>query len=737
MQSSEHKCYHFNKAQHWQAGIADQIEISDMEISMSAQMKVVPLPATNAIDNTVALAIDPCGVVHWVRESSFELVRVFAEGTLTVGHLSCDENNWQPAGLVIDLERIWLLVNSKTDYEVTKIFRYFTNDFQRSETIDLDRPILDLTGDNQDGVWLLLGRDGVLAELLHLDHSGDIAGRITLPAPLEQGRIVMDESSDILVLDFNVQTIDPCLESLAWRIWWVNSCEKVVSVIFSLPRRDLVCNHDIPDFTPNLMVVDKVGRIQLLEGHTGALWSLSNTGEILLQLKRVMSPQGLPIQSFISNDAFFVSAAFGIGKLAPTASVQATTPASIPTYITPVLISPDGVQSGWMRADIDVDFSAGTAIEISVASTTDRKLLDEIALLFANQELSALTRLYRINERLQWTDERIRVYQGGDWPNGSPLRFPLHEIDATHLWLRIRIYTTGEASAPRLKSMRVFYPNISYSQYLPAVYQEDESSAKLLRRVLSIMESLFGDLDAQLTELPHRIDPKTAPEDWLPFLLRWLGLPAPTELNQSAQRNLLIHAPKLLRDRGTRGALEKLLKILVGSNNDFVVNDNSEGPLPWTLPNKQISDYGSRLGCDTLVMVQKQPGFYLGCSAGLGVQQLGYTALNTMQLFARNNGAITIRIVASSADREWLEPLLIRYLQYFIPAHCRYLLFFVSQQSELRKPPILNSETRIHSDSPPRLAEDTRVGRMRITGEKSGGIILGQSIFSDNGLYFT
>ena len=344
----------------------------------------------------------------------------------------------------------------------------------------------------------------------------------------------------------------------------------------------------------------------------------------------------MPINSFIADERLLVSCAAGIGELRETSSTHETASQSVPTYISPVMISPEGVQRGWMRADLNADFTSGSEIEISVAASNDPELIKEIAGLSSNTRLSPMVRLQRINTRLPWAVERTVVYQGDDWPAGQALRFPLQEIEETHLWLRIRIHTAEGARPPRLDSMRVLYPDISYTRYLPAVYQENKAAAKVLRRLLSVFESLFGDLDAQLAELPTRIDPQTAPNDWLPYLLSWLGLPAPTELVPEEQRKLLIAAPALLRDRGTKCALEKLLALLAGEHSDFTVDDNSGGPAPWTLPVSGTDSYSPRLGCDTLVLDQKQPGFYLGQSSILGSQALGYSALEPMPLLCKS-----------------------------------------------------------------------------------------------------
>ncbi len=734
MRHVELKSYCFNRPHQWRAGVPDQLEVSDKGLAAPAQMRLVPLTGTHPEDNTQALAFDPCGELHWVRDRTFELIRALRDGTLVVGYLRIDRRaeDWRPADLALGTHHLWLLTRSRRGDEPPRILRYIASSHQRLAGIELDRTVLALCTDRKDGAWIILGGDTENAELVHFDPTGDRLATITLSVPLTTAAVNVTSAGDnLVVLDAEPQD-DRCDTPLLWRLWIVDirACKPEPRLIFSLPARDRACRRDFPDFRANRLAVDCAGRIHLMASGSSELWTLSLKGEVTAQHPGTAPTTWLPLNALAASEDL---AATGGGGVAWLRQTQDALPNSIATYITPALISPDGVQRGWMRADLDAELEQGAAVEVSVAATRESSLVDAVAELFAHKALPPSTRLRQIDARLPWIEERTKIYRGGESPSGSPLRYPLHEIDATHIWIRIRIHAMPGTSVPRIKSLRVLYPNISYARYLPAVYQEDKTAAKFLRRLLVIFESVFGDLDTELAELPRRIDPRTAPDDWLPFLLRWLGLPAPTELEPGTRRLLLACTPELLRNRGTMAALENLLSIVVGK--DFSVTDSGAGPAPWTLPPRHRAVSGPRLGCDTLVLVQRQPGFRLGCSAQLGKQALGHTALDPLHLFARRSGAILIRVAADTARRKKLEPLLQRYLPYFIPAHCRYRLRFV-QQGGLQRAPVLDSELRLHAESLPRLG-DARVGGLPLPVTKSEGIILGRSTFVDDGLYLS
>ena len=56
--------------------------------------------------------------------------------------------------------------------------------------------------------------------------------------------------------------------------------------------------------------------------------------------------------------------------------------------------------------------------------------------------------------------------------------------------------------------------------------------------------------------MARHLHPSTAPEPWLDFVARWLGLPWDDALSGEQKRALLSRAAILARSRGTRAGLE-------------------------------------------------------------------------------------------------------------------------------------------------------------------------------------
>jgi hypothetical protein len=92
-----------------------------------------------------------------------------------------------------------------------------------------------------------------------------------------------------------------------------------------------------------------------------------------------------------------------------------------------------------------------------------------------------------------------------------------------YLWLRVTLRSNGIAS-PLIKSIKVFYPRVSYLQYLPAVYQEDTDSRIFLDRFLSIFQTEFDNFDRQIDRVWQLFDPASVSEKHFDWLASWLGL---------------------------------------------------------------------------------------------------------------------------------------------------------------------------------------------------------------------
>ena len=506
-----------------------------------------------------------------------------------------------------------------------------------------------------------------------------------------------------------------------------------VAELYVQDRRPIPCPDTPTPFVPDLIAADCSEVVYVAASDSGEILALDLRGIVTGHWRDVFERCQLPLHDLAAQADLAASGAAGIYRIRPAGAERGVGSASI--FLTPALVSPDGVESGWSRADIDADFHGRSRIEVRIAHTSDTRTIERIAAL-PDAEGGPAARLRRLQNALPWDDALTVEFAASEWPAGRPLRVPLHTITSTHLWLMVSSYDHESGQLVTLRSVRVAYPNLSYSSYLPAVFQEDEAAAAQLRSLLCVFESVFGDLDTVLAELPAKIDPATAPEEWLPYLLQWLGLPVAPELAPAEQRQLLRAAPELLRWRGTERALDALLALLL--DNDYRVVDRASEAAPWTLPAPGRHAYGARLGADTRVLCLARPGFTIGTSAVLGEAPLGYSEVSTRSLFERTSASLRI-LVASAANDAAREALVRRFLPYFVPAHCRVDLQFVDA-AHLPPPTLLNRQTQFASPGDPRLGSSMVLGRYRTSGcngaAHTPGMLDGNTIFT-TGDYLT
>ncbi len=111
----------------------------------------------------------------------------------------------------------------------------------------------------------------------------------------------------------------------------------------------------------------------------------------------------------------------------------------------------------------------------------------------------------------------------------------------------------GEA----LISYELTFPGLSVDSFLPSVMQEDET----LRKLLGIYQSLYMDVNRELSRFPERLSPQSP--DPLSELHRWLGASSWMGLGLP-ERKLLAAAVELNRLRGTKKGLQLLVRLVTG-----------------------------------------------------------------------------------------------------------------------------------------------------------------------------
>jgi phage tail-like protein len=157
-------------------------------------------------------------------------------------------------------------------------------------------------------------------------------------------------------------------------------------------------------------------------------------------------------------------------------------------------------------------------------------------------------------------------------------RFETYEAPALcppgrYLWVCLEL-SGNTRSTPRIRALRVEYPSHDYLRRIPQTFSRDEQVASFMRRYLAIFEGAMGELEAEADARRALLDPRSAPDEILPWLAGFLGLtfdermsyaPRPGGSTEDVRRKLIAEATWLFRFRGTPAGLQRFLEIYLGS----------------------------------------------------------------------------------------------------------------------------------------------------------------------------
>ena len=127
-----------------------------------------------------------------------------------------------------------------------------------------------------------------------------------------------------------------------------------------------------------------------------------------------------------------------------------------------------------------------------------------------------------------------------------------------YLWLWFEIL--GEETSV-LEDIRVYVPGDNFLRTFPQVFQTDND---FFRRYLSVFSTMYQEFQEEIDALPALLDLDTAPDEMLPVFASWMGLETDdTVITPQELRELLRFAPDLMARKGTKWAVERLVKQFV------------------------------------------------------------------------------------------------------------------------------------------------------------------------------
>jgi phage tail-like protein len=665
--TSVERSYRFGVAAQWRAGARRNLELRGDRLVVPDQRAIEAIAGTGPRDGGGLAAIDPCGRAMWLRPSPGELVRRPPDGSrglVELGRVDC------PPGarrILVGRTLTWVVSDRR-------LARYNSATLQQLSPADVRAGwrVSDAAGDGDDGLWVVEVDRSHRWRLRHIDCWGRSCRR---PIKVD-GPDARELSVASTVDGRTLVVIDPLRADTA-QVYDAAAGGRSRSIVLdAAPRGSRTLVTAAPGDRIHLL---RVGPDPQERAVYRALSLLDGQLEDEQDLE-VPRSLGRPTALTGGDAELIVACSRGMALLTVRSGAEAERPS---TFITPALISPLGSPLGWNRADIDVTLPSGTAMDVTWAASDASWLIGRSGELLGGPATARA--VDELEQMLPWrNEERVTYRSSGGNTVLETLTVVLGEVTETALWLRIQFHAPPSRTPPAMAGLRVLYPNSSYLDYLPPIYREQPTAARELRRILTPYELLFDSLDETLTELPGRIDPATADDDWTDYLLSWLGFPPVGELPAGARRELLSHASLIIERRGTREGLQQLLDLVTGQR--ARITDTADETAGWFLGSgdpPSVGDSPARIGVDTLALSQQPEPSRLGTMV-VGRNPLGHGCPDRALTLAQRATLITVTVELDREEQVALQPIIDRLLPVFVPAHCRVRVVSTGADSSYR-----------------------------------------------------
>jgi phage tail-like protein len=678
------RSYRFSTAAQWNSCLFDQADQDSPGLRPFAPFAQPPTPFESA--GAHAPVVTRTGEILW-RDDAGKLYRLTAcadapeasAAPFAIAHAS---------RLIAASNGLWVAGDSLERFETDTLARLLTLEI---------RDIVDIASDGHDGIWALVSR-GDLWQSVHVDCAGRIVDTVTFEGIAHAAAFVyLRRAKRFVVL---VDAPQQCLH-------WYSA--KGGAATGNIPVGAM---H--PCFTASALGSDGRGRVFVAgtdgEAFGGGAYVLTfdADGNALSELP--IDPLDAPVTGIAATrDSLIVTGPRGLLRFAPADAVPDSAGEMRATLITPMLQSPDREDARrWLRIEALAHLPEGATIEMLVAATDNAEARDRMAGIFADGSLTASQRIQKLRAETDlW--HASTIFHGSEPQSDTPFAAPLFDVRERYLWVSLTLSAAPGARLPEMTELRVLYPGRSLMENLPAIYQRaEESPGSFLRSLVGVLETTTQGLDARIAAMGSRINPSTAPEPWLDFVARWLGLPWDDGLTLAQKKAIMTRAPELAKSRGTRAGLEALLESLMpGTPRRFRVIDAT-------------ADFGFATvggdGCSGTAIPAILGGFNrwnaeLDSRAVLGIMRLpcaGQRDDGTGQLA----GQIRIDVAASAAERTAWEPWLLALITDMVPLTARVELRWVSAQA--LRTGRLDGTLTLESSPAPHLGTDAVTGLARL-----------------------
>ncbi|RCX11373.1 phage tail-like protein [Anaerobacterium chartisolvens] len=160
------------------------------------------------------------------------------------------------------------------------------------------------------------------------------------------------------------------------------------------------------------------------------------------------------------------------------------------------------------------------------------------------------------------TGEKQELFEGKDSIRCERLSdILLHRLKGRYIWICLKAIDTGEGEVV-FKSIHIEFPQKSFIEYLPEIYQKDSD---FLTRYLAVFQSVYTDMERSIDRLPMLLDADAVSGGFLDYLASWLGVNNEGAILDTTQFKYIVkNALTLNKAKGTVWSIIDMVRLYTG-----------------------------------------------------------------------------------------------------------------------------------------------------------------------------
>ena len=482
------------------------------------------------------IAIDECDIVYIIDQKR-NLILTYQKDSGIIKEIGCKPgllpvNLNSPSGIGIDEDSIYiadtdnqrLIALARSNLQI----RWILSKGPEGDPLD---EIIDLTIGFEKSIYVLeYGKK----RILKIGRDGKITGEIGSGVLSQPTDIAVDRDGDIYILDS---------EKGVHKFRSDGTLEQTISIKGFIPKGLAVDTYKqifVGESSSVPLSIKTIYKLDM-DGKTTPLWSYRGAIRRLITDSKgnlyIINDQGSRLtfleyreKNSLNSDDLFKG-----------------------YYISKPIDSRDP-KTRWHRFILEGAFEEGTQVEFSYYISDEHLNDDEITILPEGSWKKGFSE----TSSIQGKKRRNALF--------------LQDIQGRYLCFKISL-SGSENLSPVISTLTMFFPRMSYLDYLPATYKEDPVSAMFLERFLSIFDSIFYEINFTVEHLSRFFDAIGTPPEFLSWLGSWLALSVDDTWPEDRKRLLIQNAISLYKKRGTREGLEDTIALYTGRKPPFIVEN--------------------------------------------------------------------------------------------------------------------------------------------------------------------